>query len=790
MERKIQLYVGAADTKRLELFNDEQINVTSTVQNIQDLSKNFTDFSQSFTIPASDYNNAILEHFYQSDVNSSLDYNIRLDAFIEIDLTFFRRGKLQVEKANIKNNRPDSYTVTFYGDGTSIKDFIAEDLLSDLDYEVYNHIYTWDAIYDRIVNGGTTYDVKYPLISSRRIWQYQNTVINATTPDWLAIGGAANDISTTNGAINYTELCPALRVSKIFDLIESKYGVTFTGTFLNDKRFTDLFLWYKNANGINRISKSYPIDITSITYSTPNDPASNPPFIDLSPSVNLLNNSITTNYVGAVSGIHKIKITILSTSNNTPFLVDTYQNGNLVVTQSIVGTGTYELISVPNIIGISDVYTFFIRSTAPNIITHEFKYNLISPVVVAYLITSNASTTSGEYLNLSANAPKMKVIDFFSGILKTFNLVCVGTGLNQYELAPIDTWYGQGRILDISKHVEIYSIDVQRMPLYNKIGFNFQPSESVLNKQFSQTYNREYGNILYQYDYDGGEYVTQLPFENLLQQKFTGTDLQVGYCLNNEFAPYVPKPILLYQYENKQCAFEFTNGVQPVPITSYTPFGQDLLYNNENHTLNFAAETSTLLLVPIQNTLFYDYNFSYLYNLYNLKQRLVNVKTKLPTSILTSLKLNDRVIIRDKRYVINDMKSNLTNGEVDFSLYLDFRPMINTNIPIVEPNGGSVFLAFNIPNEGESIVLSPSEEVTLSESVLTTSQTITATVGASEPNTFFTIDVTYNFKNGTTTNDTVSILSFAETSLLKADSSRFTADQNITIDQREGFPIR
>jgi hypothetical protein len=754
MDRKIQLYVGAADTKRLELFNDEQINVTSTVQNIQDLSKNFTDFSQSFTIPASDYNNAILEHFYQSDVNSSLDYNIRLDAFIEIDLTFFRRGKLQVEKANIKNNRPDSYTVTFYGDGTSIKDFIAEDLLSDLDYEVYNHIYTWDAIYDRIVNGGTKYDVKYPLISSQRIWQYQNTVIDATTPDWLAIGGAANDISTTNGAINYTELCPALRVSKIFGLIESKYGVTFTGTFLNDKRFTDLFLWYKNANGINRTGQSYQIDITSI--------ASSSGTVDLSNSVSVNKDSIKTSYISGGGGYHSIALNVLSASNSSEYYIDTYQNGNLIGTTKRTGTGLYTIVFVTNPSGLSDVLTFSIRATAAITLTHELRYDFIgSGNRNGTVITTNATTNALLYLNLSANAPKIKVIDFFAGILKTFNLVCVGTGLNEYELAPLDTWYGQGRILDISKHVEIDSIDVQRMPLYNKIGFNFQPSESVLNKQFSQTYNREYGNILYQYDYDGGEYVTQLPFENLLQQKFTGTDLQVGYCLNNEFSPYVPKPILLYQYENLKCAFEFTNGVQPVPITSYTPFGQDLLYNNENHTLNFAAETSSLLLVPIQNTLFSEYNFSYLYNLYNLKQRLVNVKTKLPTSILTSLKLNDRVIIRDKRYVINDMKSNLTNGEVDFSLYLDFRPMINNPIETVPPEGSKLLLSFNLPNEVDSIDLEPDKNITLSDVRLTTSKIITATVGASKINDFQTIHVAYNFKNGTTTTDEVSILTVA-----------------------------
>ena len=128
-------------------------------------------------------------------------------------------------------------------------------------------------------------------------------------------------------------------------------------------------------------------------------------------------------------------------------------------------------------------FTFSIRATAAITLTHELRYDFIgSGNRNGTVITTNATTNALLYLNLSANAPKMKVIDFFAGILKTFNLVCVGTGLNQYELAPLDTWYGQGRILDISKHVEIDSIGVQRMPLYNKIGFNFQPSESVLKQ--------------------------------------------------------------------------------------------------------------------------------------------------------------------------------------------------------------------------------------------------------------------------------------------------------------------
>ena len=117
--RQVQVYI---EGKKIELFEDEQINVTSSVQNISDISKVFTDFSQSFTVPASTVNNAIFQHFYQSDVGdtqtgaSLIDHNIRRNAVIEIDLTTFRRGKIQIEKANVKNGMPENYQLSFLED--------------------------------------------------------------------------------------------------------------------------------------------------------------------------------------------------------------------------------------------------------------------------------------------------------------------------------------------------------------------------------------------------------------------------------------------------------------------------------------------------------------------------------------------------------------------------------------------------------------------------------------------------------------------------------------------------
>jgi len=73
--------------------------------------------------------------------------------------------------------------------------------------------------------------------------------------------------------------------------------------------------------------------------------------------------------------------------------------------------------------------------------------------------------------------------------------------------------------------------------------------------------------------------------------------------------------------------------------------------------------------------LFATYYFDYLANLFDPKNRLTNVKAVLPISILTTLQLNDRLIIGNKRYIINDFKTKLTTGETTFNLLNDFIPI-------------------------------------------------------------------------------------------------------------------
>jgi hypothetical protein len=717
--RQVQVYI---EGKKIELFEDEQINVTSSVQNISDISKVFTDFSQSFTVPASTVNNAIFQHFYQSDVGdtqtgaSLIDHNIRRNAVIEIDLTTFRRGKIQIEKANVKNGMPENYQLTFYGEIRTLKDLFGEDKLNQLDLSFLEFAFTGAEIYDRITDLATDYDVRYPLIASTRYWTYKDS--------------GANDITQNTHAIQYDELFPAVKIDKIFDAINSDYGINFQGTFLSDPRFTQCFLYGKNTNEYTFLTESTDVVIdqviaTVIEDSTLPDPSSLTYTDIYQDELNIL-------YATGVQ-FSLISFEILNQSAVGTWYIDVFQDGNYYQTIEGDTTGVFGNISFQNVSGLDTTLTFKMKATVAMNIDMLINYQITGVNGLSnYAQISTVQTVLAGNVSISSTLPDMKVADFFSGILKQFNCTCVGVGDNTFEILPLEDWYQQGAIVDITEYTDIDSIDIERIKLYKKIAFKYQQSESFVNRNFFKISNSEYGNMEYQFAYDGDEYVIEVPFENLLFTRIlepsTTNYAILGYCLNESFNAYTPKPMLLYLYGESDTlahSIKFYDGVTHQSISTYALFGQDFTYLNEKLSLNFGAENSIIHAETIQQGLYAEYYFPYLTNLFNLKNRLVHVKTNLPISLLTNLQLNDRLIIRDKRYIINEMKSNLTTGEVNFSLYLDFRPLTSGKPYVPSFDAQCLDIPINLIKDAVSATITTSfPGVTITPSTITTSRFI------------------------------------------------------------------
>ena len=238
----IELYIGS---NRLDTYKDEDISITLNIQNIKDISKLFVDFTQNFSVPASAANNKAFKHYYNADVSGGFQASLRQDATLFLNKELFREGTIELLGVNLEQGKASSYEVVFFSAGVNLKDLFGEDELTSLDLSAYDHAY--DGAVIRGAMEGTTAlhsgNIIYPLISPVGDWHYDSAP-NDHSPLDIAYH-SQND----NHGLNYYELKPAIKLSKIVDAIEAKYGITFTSTFFSDSKFTDLFMWCHRREG-------------------------------------------------------------------------------------------------------------------------------------------------------------------------------------------------------------------------------------------------------------------------------------------------------------------------------------------------------------------------------------------------------------------------------------------------------------------------------------------------------------------------------------------------------------
>lgn len=639
---KFRLFIEGVE---VDLFKDEVVTVNSSVANVQDISKVFSDFSQSFLVPATPRNNRIFQHWYESDVVPTIDQNLRRDAFIEIEMQPFRTGKIQMNEAVIKDGQVVSYSVNFFGALVSLKDRFGEFTLKDLDYSSVAHTYSGTEVYNRVIDGTTSYNVRYPLIASDRQWTFGDS--------------SANDISTNAGAIVWNKLFPAVRVAKIFDIIETQFGITFNSSFFSSARWTDLYIRFQNTDKFVFMGESLIADVSSNSLVGTWTPT---------PTFNTTTNEITIPYQPLSTSTFTTSIETLNVDSVTiAIYCDVYLNDVFFGTVFCLNNAVSIGVDLPNNVGNDVNVKFYFRAT--EIETFDYEIKILQG---AKEIIIDGSITTNVKVNLSLMANKMKIYDFMSGVFKALNLVCEGIDETNFNIEPLQDWYSLGSEKDLTKYV-INSSGVKRLPLFKQIEFKYKESKCFLNKNFINLFNREYGNLDYAFNYDGSDFKIDLPFENLQFSELETSNLFCSFLLDEQFTAYVPEPILLYLGgEETATQFKFYDGTNYLNVTDYALFNQT---NTTGFSLNFGNEFDIVTQETEPNSLYNTYYANHLGNLYDLQQRLFSFTAYLPTGILSALKMNDKIIIKDKRYLINDISSTLNNGEVKMNLIRELIPI-------------------------------------------------------------------------------------------------------------------
>ena len=729
----IEIYIG---DRRLDLFKDENIKLTSALNDIEKLSNVFNDFTQSFTVPATVNNNEIFQYYYDLDYDNTFNANIRVDAYLELNTVPFRYGSIELESVKIKSGRPDSYKITFFGGLTQLSELFGNDLISELDYKkeiingVETKVKTWNSL--------SQFDYDYSsanFINSINLPTFQNGQI--ITPliawaerDWgyqLTSANAALDIKTDTGAILDSELRPAIRIENILNAIETKYGITFTKQFFNKSVFKNLFMWL-NGKEDELTQNEYTINLNSFTGT--NDGS----FSYTASNINITRRIYSEDY--DVDYIFQITYNINASVPSARYDVIVYDESGEVV-RKFERTGN----------SINSITRFDRKYYLGNLTTSE-KYRLVilpysnNTFTINTTVTYNRSDQSGTTPNvlyvsvtsigtvvnltpiikIEEHLPNLKVNDFFTGIMKMFKLVIRPETSTSFYVNTIDGFYGDGEFLDLTDYVDVSNIDYERPLIYKEIDFTFKESNNANSAAFRRTFGLGYGDLKSRYPQISNKETlkVELPFENMMFERLTLesgtgegnlTDIYIGQSVSaDENSTSVSKnnsgPILFYyngisSIPQTPIRIKFQNN-SSIPVSYIHNVGNtdDMILNQIKQSINWGSENDPWHLTRIDNSLYLNYWDNWIKTIYDLKQRKIKLRAILPPRIIDNLSLNDRILISGQRYKINDYSINLTTGETDFNLFKDIYDF-SIEPPVVSPtsllmNAGTKFMSVNI----------------------------------------------------------------------------------------------
>ena len=676
------------DGHKLDQYKDENVNVVSSVASIKDLSKNTSDYSNSFTLPASGPNNRILKHYYDFNIDKAYAFDARKTTPGEIFIggILFKSGKWQLQKVNVKKGDPESYTINFSGKLRSIKDLAGSLELRDLfidknigyDYDQFDHSYDSDNVRDGLttltfLNG----DIVYTALAKKEYYFNANGVDNQQSEE---LANIAYDAGNDTGII-WNDLKPSLRLIRIIEAIETKLGLEFSRDFFATSEFSDLYLWLNpdksrentNFNLVNFDGG----DDTYVNFSTNIATYTTIPF----PPGGVLPTKFKLS----------LEVTPAPGYENIDYKLKYYKNDNLEVTldaNGFLNSGReYEAVIQNNDEEQTQSIYYEIECNQEFEYSVEFFQDVFFNDVNNYQLKTTGSTDilPSDFV-VSNNIPKIKIIDFLKGILSMYKLIIIPTSDSIYYVDTVSNYYSKGKTTDITKYVDFKAFEVERGDILNTINFAFQEPTTRSNIQYEKNNGVGYGDEdlkLYTDEtetelLDGESLEIELPFEQIVYERLTDletnniTNIQYGAIIDESKSPANPKPHIHYvgsaNASSSPIGFITDSGVKTIIDGLLNTPLHGNWFLNPSYTTTFDDTFSTWNLARFSNNLYTNHYKDYVESIFNIKKRTVKHKAFLPLHILTKLELNDALLIKGNYFRIDKYTYNLLTGATDFEL--------------------------------------------------------------------------------------------------------------------------
>ncbi|MFC4477418.1 hypothetical protein [Flavobacterium chungangensis] len=678
----------------LDLFETEQIPYTMKVTDLQDIGSNYANFTKDFIIPASSRNNIILKYWFDIKNDNQFKTSEPIPARIDIGGAFFSLGNLKIITFSTdETGSPKTYSVTFTGSLSNLKTQFGDLQLSDLPIAniVGSDVISFEDInVVASINNTTAYrPLEIPLIPINRSIANYDTIKYSST------------VKNPNG-FKRSELRPALKFKTIFQAIENKFSVNFSGPFVASNLLDRLYIWLNknetlfNSGGvIVDLFDSPPVIANTFEYHpNPNITVKNLGYVTLKKPTTYKKLALTYEVTGVSNNTvpyrGKIQEVVLKPDGTIDETLTAEQPNFGIVSTAEFGTGgrSVQLIinyeNTPTLpIGYKRSFRFIAETEGSNTV-----------VITSYRILVQAggggglpgtrvfNPTSGKIVKnealISANLPELKLQDFLTSLIKMFNLVIIPNGNNSYVIDFYTNYYANGKKIDITKYCTPTK-KINRVKTYKEIVFKHEDSEYNENKLYKSYQNpiREFGSVTQKFtDGDIDSFKVESKFGIMIFKQLEGMNYTVETTFKNHYiigagagsdnSIVTNKPTIFFCngkaeiLDNKRAAYVLDDTTN-VALNTYT------LFSNIDDAFNYT--TSLCFSNESMFGYLYDKNL-YTNNYQNLMisvsspyAREFEIEAYLPRHIFTTVSLNNRLIIGNEIFSISEISIDLLTGK-------------------------------------------------------------------------------------------------------------------------------
>ena len=662
----------------IELYENIPVEVTYQFSDVQDINAAVGNYSQTFRIPATksnlDFFGAVIMPSVAPTgglINTNFNLKKKIRAELSDSGISLIQGFVQVKGIYRQKKQFHELEIILFGETIDLSKKLGDKMLSQLDMSGLNHIlnianigYTWTAP-SSDPQSAFAGNVRYGVMDKGFNW-------NNNIPDQVFM--------SQGDPMWQGELTPYVRVRWILDQMFSEAGYTYTSSFFSHADFDKVMIAAFNG-ALSPVSTDNEPETElagvglSSNYTLPFAAASVVPFVDsVTDGYDYGNNFNNTQheYTAPSTAIYTFRVNItpaylLSLETSSQLFVDPvtgsdYQVGAQFHTHYIDEPTANDTRTLTLFAG-DKVYLQSFGYGASNGVLLSGAVN--NPNTTWIIVENITEPLTGQTVDIAANMPVCKQIDFLASLQKMYNLVIVPDKVTPKNLLiePYMDYMSAGVKIDWTNKID-FTKDLEIKPTADiqKQLYSWQNSEGgdFVNEAVLKSLNRVYGRFQVtdpENDFATGEKAITTSFASYILSYIPGTAFAI-HRLIDDSGEVIPEPlprVCNWVGQSSAAAFWLRNDSGGLTAQSFPYLSNFDAVNPSvgNEDLNFGSEVAFISIEanPV-NTLYWKYWAQYVTELYSSESRIMTLFVNLTNVDIHNFKFNDKIFIENEYWRI------------------------------------------------------------------------------------------------------------------------------------------